>query len=59
MVAVLGLSGLIRGDSPVTTIVPFAEANLSVKLTVCFWPSPEETEGFVCGSKPAASALTV
>jgi hypothetical protein len=29
-----------------------------VKLTVCFCPRPEKTDGLICGSKPSTSTLT-
>ena len=49
MVDVFGLLVLIIGASALTSTVCFDCATLSVRLTVCFCPSPEETLSDCCG----------
>ena len=54
----LGFSGLISGACSCTRTLWLADAMLSLKSTVCFCPSPAETELFCCASKRSASAFT-
>ncbi len=58
VVDVFGFCGLMSAASSVTVMFWFAVAIFSVKSTVCFWPSPANTESFCWASNWSASAFT-